>query len=137
MIRIFYLFIIINSFIVVECQADQLGNIMDKCSSKPSTNDTYACLSEESAILNKRYEQVFKNLLIKIKREKKFVTNYTDIKNDLFLSKKKWESWVNSECLTEADVYEKETRFYGSVYDMCVIKKYASRINHYNNFKFN
>ncbi|WP_241569751.1 lysozyme inhibitor LprI family protein, partial [Rosenbergiella collisarenosi] len=97
MIRMFCLFIIINSFIVVECQA---GDIMDKCSSKPWTNDTYACISEESTILNKRYEKSFKNLLIKIESEKKFVTNYTELKNDLFLSKKKWESWIDSECLT-------------------------------------
>lgn len=110
---------------------------MDKCSSKSLTNDTYACFSEESAILKKQYEKSFKNLLAKIKSEKKFVTNFTALNNDLFSSKKKWELWIDSECITEADVYEKDTGFYGSIYDMCIIKKYASRINYYNNFKFN
>ena len=137
MIRILCLFIMINSFIVVKCQAGQVEGIMDKCSSKSLTNDTYACFSEESAILKKQYEKSYKNLLAKIKSEKKFVTNFTALNNDLFSSKKKWELWIDSECITEADVYEKDTGFYGSIYDMCIIKKYASRINYYNNFKFN
>ncbi|MBT0728494.1 DUF1311 domain-containing protein [Rosenbergiella australiborealis] len=110
---------------------------MDKCASKPMTNDIYVCLSEESSILNKQYEESFKNLLIKIKNEKKFVINFNDLNNDLSLSKKKWESWIDAECLTEADVYQKETRFYASIYDMCMIKNYTSRIDYYNNFKFN
>ncbi len=71
MIRIFYLYLIINFSLMIECQADQVGIIMDKCASKPMTNDIYVCLSEESSILNKQYEESFKNLLIKIKNEKK------------------------------------------------------------------
>lgn len=132
--RFLFLFL---TFIFSSAIAEENINVaLDKCRAKTVTDEAYLCISDKKEQLKQEYEIEFKKLLIKVKKEKKYVMNFNDLNSSLLNSKKSWDKWVKLECLTEANTNEKDTKYYYSVYDTCLVEHYAQRIDHYHKFNF-
>ncbi|SEQ51477.1 Protein of unknown function [Rosenbergiella nectarea] len=133
MIRFLYLL----AFIGFSAIAGNKENAYSEdCFEKKVTDETYICISDKKYSLEDEYNNTFKKLLINVKKNKKYVMNYSELKKGLMQTKIIWDKFVESECLMEANVYEKDTKFYESVYNSCLIKRYSERINYYNHLEF-
>ena len=109
---------------------------LDECYSKTVQDEAYDCIYDKSNKLKNEYNESFKSLITRIKKDKKVVMNFEDLNHGLLSSKKEWDKWLELECSTEANVYQKDTGFHDSIYDTCKIKNYLIRINYYRGFEF-
>jgi len=132
MMKIIY-FIILFAFTSLASGEERVN--LNICYSKTVQDEAYDCIYNISKKLKGEYDSSFRKLVIKIKNNKNNMMNYRDLNNGLLKSKKEWDKWLELECSTEADVFQKGTGFHESISDECKIKNYVSRINYYNNFE--
>ena len=132
--RCVYLLLFLVSF--VASAEDNVDSVLASCRAKVVTDEAYLCIDDYRVKIEKEYNNEFSVLMGKIKQNKKYIMNYNDLNKNLLSSKRLWDKWINSECLTEASLNEKDTKYYYSVYHTCLIEKQSERINYYRNFNY-
>ncbi|WP_241645195.1 lysozyme inhibitor LprI family protein [Rosenbergiella metrosideri] len=133
MIRFLYLLVFIGFSAIA---GNKENTYSEDCFAKKVTDETYVCISEKKTSFKNEYNNTFKKLVLNVKKNKKYVMNYSDLVKGLIQTKIIWDKWVESECLMEANVNEKDTKYYESIYNSCLIRRYSERINYYNHFGF-
>lgn len=127
-------FIILTTFSSLASEESVIN--LDQCYSETVQYAAYNCIYDKSVQLKNEYNNTFASLIKKIKKEKAQTMNYRDLNAGLLNSKKEWDKFLESECSTEANVYQKGTGFHQSIYDTCRIQNYSNRINYYRKFEF-
>lgn len=127
-------FIILTTFSSLAAEESVID--LDQCYSKTVQYAAYNCIYDKSVQLRNEYNNTFTHLIKKIKKDKAKIMNYRDLNAGLLSSKKEWDKFLELECSTEANVYQKDTGFHRSIYDECRIKNYNNRIDYYRKFEF-
>ncbi|WP_241578171.1 DUF1311 domain-containing protein [Rosenbergiella nectarea] len=109
---------------------------LDSCYKRTMSSAVQNCMIYLSENKKKEYEKQFNTLIKNATNEKEEFHNYNEFLNAINSSKKKWDEFVEDECLAEAYLDEKESFAFYTDKNACLVKAYNERIEFYKNYQF-